>query len=200
MPFNHNDHYHRLLLRQLPNEARTALDVGCGLGRFARRLEQRGLDVDAVDPSEDVIALAKQRANGSNVRFRAGDATDRELERYDYISCLASIHHMPFDTVTRFRDALNPGGVLAILGCYDDATVSDRLIDVVAIPANAVARLTVYAKDRARGVAPSLSPPARNPEMTFEQLKQESQRLLPGRRIRRLVFWRYLLVYRKPVG
>jgi len=55
MPFNHNDHYHRLLLRQLPPGCRRALDVGCGTGRFARRLAQRGIQVDAIDRSPAAI-------------------------------------------------------------------------------------------------------------------------------------------------
>jgi 2-polyprenyl-3-methyl-5-hydroxy-6-metoxy-1,4-benzoquinol methylase len=51
--------YHRLLLRQLPPGCRTALDVGCGTGRFAGRLAQRGLEVDAVDRSAEVLAAAR---------------------------------------------------------------------------------------------------------------------------------------------
>jgi SAM-dependent methyltransferase len=200
MPFNHNHHYHRLLLRKVPEHARTALDVGCGHGLFARRLEQRGLDVDAIDPSEEAIEIAEQQSNGSKVRFRTADAITCELRTYDYISALASLHHMPFDTVTRLRDALNPGGTLAVLGLYDDRP-SDRWIDVAASPANAIAKLAVYAADRARGLSPKPPyPPSRAPDLTWVQLKQESGRLLPDRRIRRLLLWRYLLVYRKPIG
>lgn len=201
MPFNHNHHYHRLLLRKVPEHARTALDVGCGHGLFARRLEQRGLDVDAIDPAGEVIEIAKQQSNGSKVRFRTADATTCELGTYDYISALASLHHMPFDTVSRLRDALNPGGTLAVLGLYDDRP-SDRWIDVAAIPANVVAKLVVYAAERVRGLPPEQQPypPAKGTDLTWEQLKQDSSRLLPGRTMRRLVFWRYLMVYRKPMG
>lgn len=59
MPFHHNDHYHRLLLRHLPKTCRTALDVGCGTGRFARRLAGRGIDVHAVEPSAEALAHAR---------------------------------------------------------------------------------------------------------------------------------------------
>ncbi|MDQ6782291.1 MAG: methionine biosynthesis protein MetW [Actinomycetota bacterium] len=40
--WNHNIHYHRLILDSVPAGARDALDVGCGEGMLARRL-RRGL-------------------------------------------------------------------------------------------------------------------------------------------------------------
>ncbi|ALC23607.1 predicted protein [Streptomyces pristinaespiralis ATCC 25486] len=48
MPFDHNDHYHRLLLHHAPRGGGAALDVGCGTGRFARRLAGIGLEVEDV--------------------------------------------------------------------------------------------------------------------------------------------------------
>jgi hypothetical protein len=39
MPFDHNDHYHPLLLRQVPRDAVTALDVGCGVRHEVARVE-----------------------------------------------------------------------------------------------------------------------------------------------------------------
>jgi ubiquinone/menaquinone biosynthesis C-methylase UbiE len=44
MVFNFNDHYRPLLLKQVPSGARTALDIGCGTGQFARLLAGRGGD------------------------------------------------------------------------------------------------------------------------------------------------------------
>ncbi|CAM5416283.1 Ubiquinone biosynthesis O-methyltransferase, mitochondrial [Streptomyces alboniger] len=120
MPFDHNDHYHRLLLRKLPPHGRTALDIGCGTGRFARLLAARGYEVDALDPSAEVIAEARALGGEGNPRFRGADVTEEELPEghYDAITCLASLHHMPFGTVTRLRAALAPGGTLLVLGCY----------------------------------------------------------------------------------
>jgi hypothetical protein len=36
--YNHNEHYANLLLRQVPSDCRSALDMGCGDGGFARHL------------------------------------------------------------------------------------------------------------------------------------------------------------------
>ncbi|WP_399928409.1 class I SAM-dependent methyltransferase [Streptomyces kanamyceticus] len=194
MPFDHNDHYHPLLLRHLPPHGRTALDVGCGTGRFARRLAARGYEVDALDPSQEVIAAAE--AAGGGPRYRQADVTTQDLPagRYDVITCLASLHHMPFATVTRLRAALAPGGTLLVLGCYRGMT----WWDIAASPANAVARAAVYAGERLRGTyAPPLKAPVRQPDMTLPEVRAEAARLLPGSSVRQLLFWRYLLTYRR---
>lgn len=207
MSFDHNAHYHRLLMRQVPQGCRTALDVGCGTGRFARRLARRGIEVEAIDPSGEVVTEARdvsgRLAGGGNPRFEQADVTQMELAQghYDFISCLASIHHVPFSTVAALRDALAPGGVLVILGCYPEKTPADWAWSLVAVPVNAVARLAVAAKEGLRPApaggrrAGVMKPPVRPPEVRLEQIRREAAVLLPGADIRRLLFWRYLLVF-----
>jgi 2-polyprenyl-3-methyl-5-hydroxy-6-metoxy-1,4-benzoquinol methylase len=205
--FDHNDHYHRLLLRHLPRNPVAALDVGCGTGRFARRLADLGMEVDAIDPSEEVIAEARAlsgRTTGDrSPRFQHANVTEVQLPRahFDFISCLASIHHMPFDTVAALRDALAPGGVLVILGCYPEKTRLDRAWSLAAVPVNAVARLAVAVRDRLRPAGPAtgrerVKAPVRQPTVPLPQIRREAAVLLPGCSIRRVLFWRYLLVYR----
>ncbi|MET9386732.1 class I SAM-dependent methyltransferase [Streptomyces sp. NPDC002928] len=207
MPFDHNDHYHRLLLRQVPRNCGAALDVGCGTGRFARRLAHLGIEVDAIDPSEEAIAEARalsgRTAGDRGLRFQHADVTEVKLpkEHYDFISCLASVHHMSFDTVAAMRDALAPGGVLVILGCYPEKTRIDWAWSLAAVPVNAVARLTVAVKDKLRPVCAAtgrerVKAPVRQPAMPLLQIRREAAVLLPGCSIRRLLFWRYLLVFR----
>ncbi|MFE5095293.1 class I SAM-dependent methyltransferase [Streptomyces sp. NPDC056638] len=207
MSFDHNDHYHRLLLRQVPRNCGAALDVGCGTGRFARRLAHLGIEVDAIDPSEEAIAEARalsgRIAGARSPRFQHANVTEVELPKahYDFISCLASIHHMPFDTVAALRDALAPGGVLVILGCYPEKTRLDWAWSLAAVPVNAVARLTVALEDRLRPAAAAtgrkqVKAPVSQPTVPLLQIRREAAVLLPGCSIRRLLFWRYLLVFR----
>jgi SAM-dependent methyltransferase len=204
MPFDHNDRYHRLLLRQVPRGCRRALDVGCGTGRFVRRLARRGIEVDAVDRSAEVIRAARAASaastGGGTVRWLLADITTTELPegRYDYISCLASLHHMPFATVAALREALAPGGVLVVLGCYREHTPVDYAVVLLAAPVNAAARLGVAALERGRrGGAPNpVRAPVRPAVMTLRQVGREAAALLPGCHVRRLLFWRYLIVFR----
>jgi SAM-dependent methyltransferase len=193
MAVNFNDHYHPLLLKQVPHGARAALDIGCGTGKFARLLAGRGLDVEGVDANADVIAAAQ--AAGGGPRYRQADVREEQLpdSHYDFISCIASLHHMPFDTVLTLRKALAPGGVLAVLGLYPVKTATDF---VWALPARSLLK-----GDRLlskRRPAPSVQVPiVWPPPLTYAETRTESTRLLPGSTLRRLLFWRYLLVYRE---
>ncbi len=202
MGFNHNHHYHPLLLDQLPPGPGVALDVGCGGGRFARRLAATGMHVEAIDRSGPMIDLA--RAAGSpgpgTISYRQADVTSEKLpeEAYDFISCLASLHHVPFDTVTKLRDALVPGGVLAVLGVGRPSTPADWARTVVASPINALARAIVYAGERLDGGNDPLpSAPVQETFPPMNRIRRDAARLLPGSEVRNLLFYRYLLVYRK---
>lgn len=183
--FNHNDHYHDFLLRQVPDGARRALDVGCGSGAFARKLAARGLTVNAVDRSAEMITAAGATPG---VRYVRADVRELELGGYDFVSCIASLHHLPFDTVTRLRDALRPGGVLAVLGIARP-TLRDLPFGAVAFLPNRVRILLGPDSD-------DPVPPVKDAELTLAQTRALARELLPGARIRRHLYFRYSLVYR----
>ncbi|SCK47064.1 bifunctional 2-polyprenyl-6-hydroxyphenol methylase/3-demethylubiquinol 3-O-methyltransferase UbiG [Streptomyces sp. WMMB 322] len=192
MAVDFNSQYHALLLKQVPVGARRALDVGCGTGRFARLLAERGLDVEGIDGNAEVIEAA--RAAGGGPHYRNADIREHQLPdaRYDFISCIASLHHMPFETVLTLRKALAPEGVLAVVGLYPARTPADF---VCALPA-----LTLLKADRLlsrRRAAPSVQVPVVwPPPLTYAETRAEAARLLPGSTLRRLLLWRYLLLYR----
>src|SRR4051812_18038869 len=74
-PWDHNAHYHRWILRQLPRRFRCALDVGCGSGDLARLMAERADAVKAVD-SDPVITAQAQELTPSAlpVTFTVADA------------------------------------------------------------------------------------------------------------------------------
>ena len=202
MPFNHNDHYHPLLLDQLPPGPGIALDVGCGTGRFARRLAATGMAVEAVDVSAAMVEAAAGLGSPGpgKIVYRQADVTTDPLpeQHYDYISCLASLHHVPLGTLTKLRRALVPGGVLVVLALARPSTPVDWVRAAAAIPVNTLARLVVYAGERLNGGAEEgPRAPVVDDYPTLAELRRESARLLPGSTVRPLLFWRTLITYRE---
>jgi 2-polyprenyl-3-methyl-5-hydroxy-6-metoxy-1,4-benzoquinol methylase len=94
----------------------TALDVGSGCnGRFIRLLESRGYEVEGLDVSAQMIALAKTR--NPHVTFYHADVCEwMPAKQYDFISAWDSIWHVPLDrsesVLRKLCGALTPGGIL----------------------------------------------------------------------------------------
>lgn len=183
--FDHNAHYHPLLLAQVPPGARTALDVGCGHGGFARKLAARGLRVTGVDKAVEAVV--------PGVEIRKADAAVDDLGGpYDFVSCIAALHHMPFTTaLTRLKEAVAPGGVLAILGLAKEKTAWDWVVSLASVPTNIAHRLV---KNDPVGTAP-----IQDWHMSVDEIKAGAAELLPGARVRRHLYWRYSLIWRKPL-
>ncbi|WP_083904610.1 class I SAM-dependent methyltransferase [Nocardiopsis kunsanensis] len=206
MPFNHNDHYHALLLREIPKPCRNALDVGCGTGRFAQKLALRGIQVHAIDTDGNVIADAEKKNSTlkppQQVHFEQADIKSMRLEpnTYDYIACLASIHHVPFEIVNKLRASLTENGVLVILGCYRETTFLDHTVSLIAVPVNAIFRTIVFFWEKWKKggdcvLNESASASVSSPDMTLPEIQEKSAEILPGRSIRHLLFWRYFLIF-----
>ncbi|ATW46801.1 class I SAM-dependent methyltransferase [Streptomyces peucetius] len=199
-PWDHNAHYHRWILRQLPRRFERALDVGSGSGDLARLLARRADAVKAVD-SDPLITAQAQKLTPAvlPVTFGVVDAiAEFPAGSYDVITCVATIHHMPFAQVlTRFRRHLAPGGTLVIVGLFRAQTPVDHLLGVVAIPANA-AMGWLKNKGRPSPRPVSMTAPTRSADMTFDDIFREARDVLPGARLRRRLFWRYTLVWDQP--
>jgi len=92
-----------------------ALDVGSGCsGRFIRLLMSHGYEVEGLDISERMIALAKTRH--PDVSFLQADICEwRPARQYDFITAWDSIWHVPLDrsesVLRKLCGALAPGGV-----------------------------------------------------------------------------------------
>ncbi|MCX5112675.1 class I SAM-dependent methyltransferase [Streptomyces sp. NBC_00378] len=196
-PWDHNAHYHRWILRRLPRRFDSALDVGSGSGDLARLLASRAGAVHGIDVDPTILARARElTAPTAPVTFSVGDAL-KEVPPgpYDVITCVATIHHMPFsDALTHFRQHLAPGGTLVVVGLYRPQSRSDYLIDAVAIPSN-VAMAWIKNKGRKAPRPASMTAPTRPATTTFADIVRDARQALPGARLRRRLFWRYTLVW-----
>ena len=99
---------------------RTAVDLACGTGSVAVLLAKRGMQVTAVDLSEDMLTVAAQKAFGMEnpPRFvcqplqalqlpRGVDLAVCALDSLDYITDPADCA----EAIKRVYKALNPGGI-----------------------------------------------------------------------------------------
>jgi len=118
--WNHNIHYHGIVLRSLPSPCRQVLDVGCGQGLLARKLAQCCDEVFAIDADHEALARAEADAGGEpRIRFIEGDVMTHPFAQasFDAITVVATLHHLPLKlALLRFRWLLRPGGVLAVVG------------------------------------------------------------------------------------
>jgi SAM-dependent methyltransferase len=207
LDWDHNAYYQRLLLRQLPQPCGRVLDVGCGAGALAAQLASRARHVDALDRSPTMIDLARL-VTPSNVTCVLGDVLLEPLPdgHYDAIVSNTALHHMPLDqALPRLAAALRPGGVLAVVALPR----IDLLRELPAEACGAIgqrvlgAGFAVLRASRGGGwfaMEPSHAiMPVLDGSLTTRQVRQQAAALLPGARVRRLVFWRYFLLWRKPL-
>ena len=120
----------------LPLGARI-LDVPCGQGRHAHLLAEAGYDVQGVDLSLDLLALATQRGTGPNLKYKRADM--RQLPpswtgRFDAVINLFTSFGFFLDprddarVIAEFARMLTVGGLLVWHGGSRDGVMA-RFLD-----------------------------------------------------------------------
>jgi SAM-dependent methyltransferase len=191
--WNHNTHYHSVILDAIPRGSRRALDIGCGEGTLTRELRRLIPGVVGIDSDHASIAAARAHPDAGDVQYVKGDALAVEFEpaSFDVITAVASLHHMHAEhALVRLRSLLRVGGVLAVIGLARSLP-GDWPLDVAAIVPNGVRRLR---DPYWQHPSPLVWPP---PE-SYASMRQITARVLPGARFHRRLYWRYTIVWVKP--
>jgi len=130
MPSFYNNYIHLTQRAALgrwlrPPAGTTVLDLGCGVGRWSRRLAVAGALVTGMDLSPAMVAEATRRAKAEGVdgrcEFVEGDAAELALgRRFDRILCVTVIQHVVDPgrmeaVLCRMRAHLAPGGRIVML-------------------------------------------------------------------------------------
>ena len=94
----------------------TALDVGCGEGRFCRMLQPLGIRTIGVDPTEALVAQALVQDPGGDYRIGMAEHLDFEDRSFDLVvSYLSLIDIAELGTaLLEMARVLRPGGSLLI--------------------------------------------------------------------------------------
>lgn len=99
------DDMRNTLLDWLPDDMSGArlLDAGCGTGMLSIEAARRGADVVAIDLSEALIAVARERTPadlaGGTIAYHSGDMTDPSLGDFDYVVAMDSFIHYQLPNV-----------------------------------------------------------------------------------------------------
>jgi len=105
-------------IARLDRESRV-LEIGCGTGKLTEALTARSLRVEAVDPGERMIDVARRRVgSGADVEFRVGRFENVELPTDAFAAAFsATAFHWVDPTVgwAKVATVLRPGGVFALL-------------------------------------------------------------------------------------
>jgi SAM-dependent methyltransferase len=198
--WNHNRHYHPLLLRHVPARCPEALDAGCGTGELTRLLATRCGRVTGIDLSTNMVAEARRRSAGlDNVELTVGDLMTAPLAPggFDCVATVAVLHHLPLDAaLARLRELLRPGGVLLVLDLrtarLPAALAALAVSTVLGAWHNGRRRPSAAEREAwdAHGSTDRYPAPA--------EVRAACARVLPGASVRSHLFWRYSVVWRAP--
>jgi SAM-dependent methyltransferase len=94
------------------------LEIGCGTGQLTRSLVARGLNVTAVEPGENLIALARPQLDGPGavefIHSRFEDASPGD--GFAAVFCASAFHWIDPDVSwAKVARSLEPSGLLALI-------------------------------------------------------------------------------------
>jgi len=111
---------------------------------------------------------------------------------YDLITFVASLHHLDLTAaIQKARSLLRPGGELIVVGLSANHTVADWAVSALQLP---LVRLSGWMHHEARDIGVAAVPPRES----LPEIRAVAERELPRARIRRGLYYRYLLRWEKP--
>ncbi|RJF99952.1 bifunctional 2-polyprenyl-6-hydroxyphenol methylase/3-demethylubiquinol 3-O-methyltransferase UbiG [Noviherbaspirillum saxi] len=98
---------------------KTVVDIGCGGGILAESMARKGANVTGIDLSEKALKVADLHSleTGIQVRYEliaAEDLAAREAGRYDVVTCMEMLEHVPDPAavVKACATLVKPGGLV----------------------------------------------------------------------------------------
>lgn len=190
--WNHNTHYHRVVLRALPPGARQALDVGCGDGDLLAELASHVPTVVGIDADAGVVGRARHTVPQATVEHGDFLAFPFDASSFDLVTAVASVHHMDLETaLRRMADLVAPGGVIVVVGLARPTSSLDRAADAAGVVIGAVLRLLLGYREVQ---APTVWPPP----LSYAECRRVCLQVLPGARFRRRLLFRYTVEWTRP--
>jgi 2-polyprenyl-3-methyl-5-hydroxy-6-metoxy-1,4-benzoquinol methylase len=193
--WNHNTAYHPWLMRIAAKKRGDVLDVGCGDGLLAQRLAPVSRTVTGIEPDPSAEQRALRRLADHPTVDVVGTSFERfdpGTRRFDLVTFVASLHHMPLrSSLARARDLLTPSGEIAVVGQSANKSAWDWLWSACCVPA---ARVGSKLHRETRNVGFVVAEPAEG----LGEIRSTAAEVLPGVVVRRKPYYRYLLRWSPP--
>ncbi len=121
-------------LEKLPKGGKI-LDVGCGPGQFTKYMIDKGFQVVAIDYSNEMLTIAKQRVPAGSFKQMDMRELGFENESFDGLLVAYSLIHIPSEDIPKtmkgFHRVLKSQGYVEIIAQKGEA---DRIIDEPFMP------------------------------------------------------------------
>jgi 2-polyprenyl-3-methyl-5-hydroxy-6-metoxy-1,4-benzoquinol methylase len=189
------------LALQIPNGARTGMDIGCGDGVFTRAMAERGLHVAGIDVSSRMIALARERtppALGAQYLVADVIAPSFHAAPVDVVACINVVHHFALAAaLARLTAFVAPGGTLLIQDVVTRRGLRYLPINIVGAVQRRV--LGVVGRSSSKELAQCYERHGQDERyLTPREAEAQYAELLPGARVHQHVEWRYSAVWSRP--
>lgn len=198
------DAYYGWLLRHLPPQCESALEIGCGTGSFTRRLATSARKVTGLDLSPQMIHLAReQSADYPNIEYLIGDLLQLAMpeESFGFVISIATLHHLPAErALLKIKSLLAPGSLLIIHDLIADNGLLEMCRSALAAPLNLALRFLKTGRPwpRREVRAAWAAHGQHDVYLTLAEVKKLCEQFLPGAQIRHHLLWRYTIIWRRP--
>ncbi len=201
--WDHSQQYQSYLLKKITEKNNIGLDVGCGTGELTKKIASKCKMTIGIDISKRMIEEAEKRVVKSNIRFINTDIDtflDTSNEIFDVVISIATFHHLDMErTLKKIKSKLSSNGILLILDLYKNETPFEFFLSFIAALINPF----IYLVKRGSFRNTKEERDAWKDHFQYDQystineVKETAQRILGKVKIKRHLFWRYSLIYRK---
>jgi ubiquinone/menaquinone biosynthesis C-methylase UbiE len=193
------------VLRDVPRGSKV-LDIGCGVGRFTRKVAERAREVVGIDLSESDIERARTLTTNRNVRFEVmnGESLTFPSETFDVVVARWVYHHLRQKLVHKqIARVLKKGGRLVVVDIVSEffAPHNKALIFLTALVRNGLVETAktlrrmayIFRKERRAHIAEDVKRLSRSHTATIKDARRTYQAFYPGARVRRMMCATYVL-------
>jgi 2-polyprenyl-3-methyl-5-hydroxy-6-metoxy-1,4-benzoquinol methylase len=199
--WDHNQQYQHFLLKHIPRNCNTILDVGCGTGELTRKLVSYSKEIIGIDISENMIHEAKKRNNDEKITYlktSVEEYFERTDKTFDIIISIAALHHMDEEKILQMmKNKLTKSGKILILDLVKSETMIDWLLSILAALLNPWIMLIMRGRMRiTKEERDAWDGHFRYDKyLTIKEIKGIAKNVLGKVKVRRPLFWRYSIIY-----